>query len=129
MSSIKRRMARRKMEKFMEGLSEEQKKDLWQPPTFGEKKENEISAYTVAIPCLAVPWENTKEEVEATEKALNYIQTLDGFLGIYPMNPNGTLILFKSENHAKRGRNLIKAEGIQVGSNITEVFIDKRFAR
>lgn len=127
MSSIKRRMAKKKIEKELNNIPQEERQNLWKPPQVGPKRENEVSAYTVAIPNLAVPWENTDAEVEATKKALKIIEALDGYIGIYPLWPNGTLVIFKSENQAKRGRNLIEAEGIKVGSNIGEVYIDKRY--
>ena len=124
MSVFKRRMWKKKLEEWEKNTPEE---DRWKPMRFGDKKENEVSAWTVAIGNLAVPWENTKKEVDDSLTVINYIATLDGYIGLYPLWPKGTLLLFKSENHAKRARNLIEAKGVQVGSNITEVFVDKRF--
>lgn len=127
MSSLKRKMAKRKIDRIINNLSQKERESLWQPPAVGSKKNNEVSVYSVAIPNLAVPWENTEKEVEDTRIVLMWIQTLDGFVGIYPMAPYGTLILFKSENQAKRGRNLISMKGIKVGTDITEVFIDREY--
>lgn len=80
-----------------------------------------MKAYTVAIPNLPLfPSRRVK-------KFMNYITTLDGFIGVHPHYPKGTLILFRTKNEAIRGRNLIEAyEGYKsgVGDNICEVEIE-----
>ena len=96
----------------------------WRPAQFGEKKENEVTCYTVAIPNLPmIPNRKVK-------KFIKWIGELDGFVGIRPEYPRGTLLLFKTENDAKRARNQIRAypnyEGT-VGNNICEVYIPKEY--
>ena len=62
----------------------------------GPKKENEVSCWTVAIGNL--PWPFGTRKVRRAEKALlEYFKTLDGFVGITPCYPRGTLLLFRSE--------------------------------
>lgn len=98
----------------------------WQPPRIGEKKEDEVVCYTVAMPNLPlIPNKRIKDFI-------NYIQTLDGFQGFYPCYPHGTLIIFDTENNAKGGRNLLKTyPGLEFefGKNIGEVYVNKKYLR
>lgn len=75
-----------------------------------------MKAYTVAVGNIS----KNKQSL----KALKYISTLDGFVGIHPHYPDGTLILFDNENNAKIGKNLMESKGIQTGYNICEVYYD-----
>lgn len=61
------------------------------------------------------------------KKLLKKIQNLEGFLGIQPRYPDGTLVIFDTEKNAKGGRNLIRSWGIDVGRNIGEVYVDSRY--
>ena len=79
-----------------------------------------MKGYTVAIANLPfIPNKKIKE-------FMDYISKLDGFIGVHPHYPNGTLLIFKSENHAKRARNLIEKYGVKTGRNICEVNFDDR---
>ena len=89
----------------------------WNPPQFGEKKDTEQTCYTVAIGNL--PMIPNKEMA----KALDLIQQLEGFIGIYPCYPHGALCLFVSRNDAIRGMNDMKHYGIKTGKNIEEVYV------
>lgn len=83
-----------------------------------------MRAYTVAIPNLPI-FPNKR-----VKKFVKYIGTLEGFIGIHPAYPHGTLLLFKTENNAKMARNLIKSyKGYEsdVGVNICEVKIDDMY--
>ena len=80
----------------------------------------EIKAYTVAVGNIN-PFNSKSRE------AVKIIKNLEGFLGIKPCYPKGTLLLFESENAAKRGRNKLEAKGIQCGVNICECYIDERY--
>ena len=98
----------------------------WQPPRLGPKQDDEVVCYAFAIPNL--PLFPDKNVVEF----LKWCQTLDGFQGLYPNYPDGTLLIFDTENNAKGGRNLIRAyPGVQFpcGENIGEVFINKKYLR
>ena len=70
------------------------------------------------------------KELRDTKKLLNYCKKLDGFLGIHPMPPRGTLLIFKTENDAKRGRNLLANDlKVQTGTRICEIFIPEQYAK
>lgn len=91
----------------------------------GEKQPWETEAYTVAIANLN-PLARGKEK-KIQEEIMNRIKKLDGFIGIHPVPPRGTLLIFKTENDAKRGRNEIKTFLAPVGDNICKIYIDKKF--
>lgn len=92
----------------------------------------EVKAYTVAVPNLAgtVPGSFTRGHIRDTKKLLNYVKKLDGFLGIHPAPPRGTLLIFKTENDAKRARNLLEHDlKVQTGKNICEIWIPEQYAK
>lgn len=93
--------------------------EKWQPPRFGDKKDNEVTCYTVAIPNLPMD--------KSSIALLKWCESLEGFVGVYPFDPKGIILIFKTENDAKGGRNLIRAKGIPVGKNIVEIYIDKKY--
>lgn len=93
---------------------------------------HEVKAYTVAVPNLAgtLPGTFKPKMLRDSKKLLNYAKELDGFLGIHPAPPRGTLLIFKTENDAKRARNLIANDlKVQTGSNIVEIFIPEQYAK
>lgn len=59
-----------------------------------------------------------------SREAVDFIKTLDGFVGVHPAHPNGTLWFFDSKNNAKGARNLMEAQGILTGRNICRGWID-----
>ena len=93
----------------------------------------EISAWTVAVPNLAGTIRGTfrPRYLKDSKKLLNYVQKLDGFLGVHPAPPHGTLLLFRTENDAKRARNLLihDLKLNNVGDNICECFIPEEYGR
>lgn len=89
---------------------------------------SEVKVYTVAIGNAPMPWESRKVRKNA-EKAIKFIKGLDGFIGVHPVPPRGTLCLFRTENDAKIARNRMNAEGIHTGDNICECFIDEKHVR
>ena len=92
----------------------------WNPARIGEKLPNEVTVYTVAIGNLPII------PNKAIKEFINWISELDGFIGIRPEYPHGTLLLFETENDAKGARNLIR-EKTPVGNNIGECYIDKMY--
>lgn len=93
---------------------------------------DERIAYTVAVPNLAgtIPGTFKPRMIKDTKKLLNYVKNLDGFLGVHPVPPRGTLLIFDTENDAKRARNLIANDlKVQTGNNICEIFIPKDGAK
>ena len=88
-----------------------------------EPMPHETTAFTVAIANLPIiPTRDSR-------KAIQIIKKLDGFYGIHPAFPHGTLLLFKTENDAKRAKNILESEGIKTGDNICKVFIPKEYTR
>lgn len=83
----------------------------------------EVKAYTVAVGNL--PMIMTKK----SKKAVEIIKNLDGLYGVHPEYPRGTLLLFKTENHAKRAKNELESYGIKTGNNICECYIPEQYAR
>lgn len=79
-------------------------------------------AYTVAIGNFSIPF--TKDQKKIVEE----IKKMDGFIGFHPAYPYGTLLLFKTENNAKVGRNILRDMGVQTGINIAEVEYDPKEA-
>ena len=84
------------------------------------RRDNEISCWTVAVGNF-VPF------LKNSRLAIEFIKTLDGFVGVHPFPPRGTLILFRTESDAKIARNLMEAKGIVCGKNICECYVDKKY--
>lgn len=89
----------------------------------GEKRDDEVSLWSVAVGNLPIPFIIPKK----TKLALKFIQEQEGFVAFYPMYPHGTLCLFKTKNDAKGARNMMRFKGIQVGDNICEVYVKKEY--
>lgn len=86
-------------------------------------REDEIEAWTVGVGNLPpIP-------TGSSRKALELIRSLEGFIGIHPLPPMGTLLLFRSENDAIRGKNLLDYKGVKTSRNISKVFIEKKYAQ
>ena len=84
---------------------------------------SEVKAYTVAIGNFSIPF--TRDQ----KKLIKIIEKFDGFYGLHPAYPYGTLLIFKTENDAKRARNELDSLGVQTGNNICEVFIPSEYAK
>lgn len=81
-----------------------------------------MKAYTVAIGNFSFPL--TKDQ----KKVLKMIEEMEGLIGLHPVYPHGTLLLFDSKNHAIEGRNILRFEKVDTGRNICEVEIDEKYA-
>lgn len=81
----------------------------------------EVKAYTVAVG-------NFNPFNRKSRKAVKFISKLEGLYGVQPCYPRGTLLLFESENAAKRA-NKLEFKGIQCGVNICECYIDERYGK
>jgi len=93
-----------------------------------QPKEGEVKCYTVAIGNVPMLWHSPKIKRSAKE-ALNFIQKLEGFVGIHPMPPKGTVCIFRTVNQAKIAKNKMDAAGIQTGTHICEVFVEKKYIK
>ena len=65
---------------------------------------------------------------KAQKKVLDLIKSQEGFKGLTPMYPRGTLLVFDTENNAKGARNILKANDVKCGG-ISEVYVDVRYLR
>ena len=81
-----------------------------------------MKAYTVAVG-------NINPLNRGSRRTVKFISKLKGLLGVHPCPPDGTLILFDTENNAKIARNEMNAVGILTGCNICEVEIDDKYAK
>ena len=63
---------------------------------------------------------------KAMGEAMNYIKSLDGFIGVYPVDLWHTLLIFDSLNNAKGARNGMKIKGIGVG-NVIPILVEKQY--
>lgn len=89
---------------------------------------SEVQLWAVAVGNM--PTRFTPRKIrKAGIAALNFIKKLDGFVGVTPIPQRGTLCLFRTENDAKRGMNLMNSEGIVTGKNICDVFVDEKYVR
>ena len=82
----------------------------------------EIEVWSVAVG-------NVNPFLKASRKAIEYIAKLDGLVGVHPHYPDGTLVLFESENSAKRARNMMESKGIKCGNNICKIYIPAIYAK
>lgn len=62
------------------------------------------------------------------DKILGILQGTDGLIGVHPLPPRGSLMVYKTENDAKIARNRMGAAGVFVGE-IRSCWVDARFVR
>lgn len=75
-----------------------------------------------------LPKRFTKRTIKLmAKKALALARKQPGFVGIHPQPPHGTLLIYRTENDAKRAKNNLEFEGVVCGKGIAKVFIDKRY--
>ena len=87
-------------------------------------KDNEVKLWTVAVGNAPGPLALTSTRARA-KKAIKIIKQQEGLVGVHPEPPYGTLLLFKTENEAKKARNVLLAATIECGKNIGNVFVKK----
>lgn len=51
-------------------------------------------------------------------ETMDYIKSLDGFYGVYPVDLWHTLLIFDTLNHAKAAKNMLKFKKVPVGNVI-----------
>ena len=94
------------------------------------KRPNEADAWTVAIGNLPSIFQALNPKIKRqVDEALAIIKAQDGFIGVFPQPPDGTLCLFRSKNEAIRAKNIMSINGIQTGNNICHVYIDKKYLK
>jgi len=77
--------------------------------------------------CWAIGTGNINPLIKRSRDAVKFTASLEGFVGISPMSPYGTVFLFESENTAKRAKNMMKAKGIITGKDIVECEIEDKY--
>lgn len=86
---------------------------------------SEMEVWTVAVgnipplPDFLMP--------KVVKKALEVIKEQEGLIGVTPMPPRGTLLLFDTENNAKGARNVLRFNGIKCGDNICKGYVDENY--
>lgn len=92
----------------------------------------EVKAYALGVPNLAGTTGkfHPRKVWRDSKKLMNYVTKLDGFLGIHPQYPHGTALIFRTENDAKRAKNLLiyDLKINQIG-NVVECFIPEDYAQ
>ena len=83
----------------------------------------ETEAWTVAIGNLAGPFA-TRRQREIEKAVLDLAREQPGFLGVHPHPPEGTLLLYRTENNAKGARNMLRSNGVVCGRNIGKCRMD-----
>lgn len=73
-----------------------------------------------------VPELGNKKEARACKEAIEFIKTLDGFLGVTPLEISKNLLLFDTLNNAKGAKNMMTFKGIIAG-NIIPVLIKTKY--
>ena len=68
-----------------------------------------------------------KKEAKALTVALDFIKTLDGFLGISPIDTSKNLLLFDTLNNAKGAKNQMIFRGLNIGNNIVPVLVKTKY--
>ena len=87
-------------------------------------QEDEVKLWTVAVGNAPGPLTLPSTRWKA-KKAIEIIKQQEGLVGVHPEPPYGTLLLFRTENDAKKARNVLRAATIECGKNIGEVFVKK----
>ena len=91
----------------------------------------EVKAWGFAVANLAgtcgIP---TFRQMRDTQKLLDYIKNLDGFMGVHPHPPEGTVLIFKTKQEAIRAQNLLKfdLEINEIGKHVVEIYIPEEYA-
>ena len=67
-------------------------------------------------------------KMKQQKQAFKFIRSLDGFLGVHPIDMWHTMLIFDTLNNAKGGRNLMRTKDIPVGE-IVPILIPKEYAR
>lgn len=78
-------------------------------------RENEVEAWGFGI--------NDFDAMKHVED----IKAARGFIGVNLSHPQGTLLLFKTENDAKICRNIAEHAGCRVGKQVVSIFVDKQY--
>ena len=85
----------------------------------------EVKCWTVGV-CEIRPFAIGKLR-KAQKEAMQYIVKTNGFIGVHPVPGRGTLLIYATENDAKRARNDLMARGCPCADNVCEIFVDEKY--
>ena len=94
-----------------------------------KKREDETIVFTVGCGRIMPLITDKKKIRKGMEEALEYIKKLDGFVGVHLVDLWHTLLLFDTENNAKRARNLLRAKDVQCANYIVPILVETKFLR
>ena len=92
-----------------------------------KKREDETIVFTVGCGRILPLKIDRKKTRKAMEEAIEYIKKLNGFVGVHPVDLWHNLLLFDSENNAKGGRNLLRAQGVQCANYIVPILVETKY--
>lgn len=91
--------------------------------SIGPKRKDDVSLYTVSIG--EVDPFALGEKKRRQDEVLDFIKTLNGFVGVHPVFGRGTILLFRTEEQANFARDSLKERGCPVGKYVTECYDPK----
>lgn len=94
-----------------------------------KKREDETIVFTVGCGRMIPLITDRKKIRKGMKEALEYIKKLDGFIGVHPVDLWHTLLLFDTENNAKRARNLLRAKDVQCANYIVPILVETKFLK
>ena len=92
-----------------------------------KQKPNETIVFTFACGRIMPLITDRKKTRKGMEEALEYIKKLEGFIGVQPIDLWHTLLIFDTENNAKRGRNLLRAKDVQCANCIVPILVKTKY--
>ena len=94
-----------------------------------KKREDETIVFTVGCGRMVPLITDRKKMRKGREEAIKYIKKLKGFIGVHPVDLWHNLLLFDSENNAKGGRNLLRAQGVQCSTYIVPILVETKYIK
>ena len=87
-------------------------------------KEGETMAFGLGAGRMLPVFGNPKIK-KAMKKTIDYIKSMDGFLGVHPVDLWHTLLIFDTLNNAKAARNELKAKECPIGQVVPIVILEE----
>ena len=92
-----------------------------------KKREDETIVFTFGCGRIMPLRTDRKKTRKGIDEALEYIKKLEGFIGVQPVDLWHTLLIFDTENNAKRARNLLRAKDIQCANYIVPILVETKY--
>lgn len=90
-----------------------------------KREHDETICFAIGVGRI-VPEIGNKKEARACKEAIEFIKTLDGFLGVILLEISRNLLLFDTLNNAKGAKNQMTFKGIIAG-NIVPVLVKTKY--